>query len=72
MKLRMVLATLRTRPRKHSNIVWNVFSSRNIQSERAVLRDKAGTVCQSVLLETLIPDRRCQPAVKAVSYSDSY
>jgi len=51
MKLRMIFAISRTRPRKHLNVVWNIFSSQNIQSERAVLRDKAGAVCQTVLLE---------------------
>jgi hypothetical protein len=51
MNLRMVLAILRTRPRKYLNIVRKVFSSQNIQSEGVVLRDKASAVCQSVLLE---------------------
>ena len=57
MKLRMVFAILRTRLRKHLNIVWKVFSAQNIQSERAVLRDKAGAVCQSVLSETWFNSR---------------
>ena len=57
MKLRMVLAILRTPLRNHLNIVWKVCRSQNILSERAVLRDKAGAVCQSVLLETWFNSR---------------